>query len=282
MKTGAIDKEKIPKQILNALNYYTVDYPKDLSKKLKDILDDVLVHHTSRKSAEYVLKKHFQQNNDSMARVHNEEPDWTIFAESDTEHEKAQCQKNPEHLEFIPAEKFEVKNIPLRFGIKIDVKTISTQRCKQWPRTNVAYPYSGFSMGSNQARNGTGFVHLAMFDKEFEECNKSSNGKVCGTVDIISATHVIYDQTEADHTTVTFSVDGVDKELNSFKVVNADVEKNLCVIRSQVYDRDLLYTLHSLLENFESLRKHVYADHSGSYRITPTWWTETSHYGTSY
>ncbi|XP_059142637.1 uncharacterized protein LOC131930242 [Physella acuta] len=141
------------------------------------------------------------------------------------------CSKNPGHAGFIPVEELTLDHLPPRYrddDLLEIVRCISTltalligkysseRRPQFLPKTREAYP--GFeSRGDYSLKTGTGRVRRVQRYSEREkqklvcncdECRFSENPKTpVGKLEIQTATHVVFDQSELERTTCVFFYD---------------------------------------------------------------------------
>ncbi|XP_055873008.1 uncharacterized protein LOC106062814 [Biomphalaria glabrata] len=164
------------------------------------------------------------------------------------------CKKNPDHHQFIPVDNFDLKHLPSRcrdddwynlikaastLSVRLAVKCVSNQRPPFWPDKQRPYPFYG-TPDNNRVRFGSGAIEQVTKYIRSEndvcpckDCRFSASPKQSwGLVRVSTATHVVFDDLEAKHTTCRLFYDnetspGVDLEV--IKVDTSDVTSDSCV-----------------------------------------------------
>ncbi|XP_059153098.1 uncharacterized protein LOC131938890 [Physella acuta] len=131
---------------------------------------------------------------------------------------KTNCRKNPGHAGFIAVNNFAISHLPSGYHdndiaqliscladltVKITVNFNSLERPKHLPGNDGVYP--GYGMrGRNSLRTGTGRVWRAIKYTELVKtcpcptCQSSDTpSKVWGEVEVVTSSHVIFDESEA-------------------------------------------------------------------------------------
>ncbi|XP_059146828.1 uncharacterized protein LOC131934735 [Physella acuta] len=159
--------------------------------------------------------------------------------EADLHKHVSGCKKNPGHKGFIPLKDFNTNCLPSRYhgdhlmfetiktlaALTVQVKTkfTSLERPEFYPGTQVPYPCYK-DRGSHVIRLGTGRV--CRVDKRIEKsgtcrcakCQVSATPrKVWGEIIVLTATHVVFDDSEARHTRCVLGFDN-----NNSPVVSLD------------------------------------------------------------
>uniref|UniRef100_A0A2C9LBZ9 Uncharacterized protein n=1 Tax=Biomphalaria glabrata TaxID=6526 RepID=A0A2C9LBZ9_BIOGL len=154
--------------------------------------------------------------------------------EADLHKHLAGCEKNPGHSKFIPVDTFTLKHLPEGYQdidlyerikviadltVRVDVKMSSPDRPEFWPETTRRYPFYNMSerrnlrTGSGRVvnvnkfqdgvRNNGGYRHTAYTKCWCRKCEGSnSHSNVWWEFDVYTATHVVFDAIEANHTTL--------------------------------------------------------------------------------
>ncbi|XP_055895047.1 uncharacterized protein LOC106074386 isoform X2 [Biomphalaria glabrata] len=201
------------------------------------------------------------------------------------------CKKNPGHKQFIPVDKFSLKHLPEGYQdndlyelikviadltVRVDVKMISPQRPKFWPHTNQLYPF--YNMNTRNLRTGSGRVWIVnrfqdgvkedvgIGSTDYKNCrcrecqDTDSPSNVWWEFDVFTATHVVYDDTEASHATVRFFYDREDSPVVSVKniiVNNASIEDDWCMLKCVTCDKGLGDKLMKIWKTFDKVWEQV-------------------------
>ncbi|XP_059162158.1 uncharacterized protein LOC131945156 [Physella acuta] len=181
----------------------------------------------------------------------NHEAEICYGGEADLHKHCADCKKNPGHVNFIPVNDFNLDHLPSRYRdvimleliktlsaltVLIKVKYTSLERPKSVPCFSGQYPFYN-TRGSDVLRTGTGRVcEVYKYTRNdiwgtcpCGKCQHSDTpSKVWGEVCILTATHVVFDDSEARQTSCILGFDDNKNPgipLNVMKVERADVEK---------------------------------------------------------
>ncbi|BFZ22351.1 hypothetical protein BsWGS_25390 [Bradybaena similaris] len=170
-------------------------------------------------------------------------------------HKHVCCEKNPDHIGFIPPDKFTVKDLPHRYQdgdivalikalaqitVLVRVKFTSPGRPDYYPNSNKPYPAAEYK-GTKRLRTGSGWVWRVSIHSKSDirqtrgkkRQRKRNSGKTCpcqdckrswnpreqwAFIEIYTATHMIFDEREGAETTCHFFYDSDDIFLDSASV----------------------------------------------------------------
>ncbi|KAI8780344.1 hypothetical protein BgiBS90_019538 [Biomphalaria glabrata] len=216
------------------------------------------------------------------------------------------CKKNPGHSQFIPVETFTLKHLPeglqdndlyecikvtADLTVRVDVRMSSPDRPKFWPKTTQPYPFYNMSERSN-LRTGSGrmwFVnkfqdgvwqdgdygrtdYTKCWCRKCEGSNSPSN--VWWEFDVYTATHVVFDDIEANHTTLRLFYDRQDSQVDivdKVSVVHVNIEDDWCWLNCVTCDTTLGNKLMEMWKHFENVSKKVlnkYFESSSPHKLT--------------
>lgn len=205
------------------------------------------------------------------------------------------CKKNPEHKEFIPIYDFNILNLPREYQdheivnfiktiadltVRVFVTMTSTERPEFWPNTKQPYPFYD-KIGCDVMRVGSGIVckvtEVTDLNNEGCHCNTCKHSdtpsKVCGEIFVVTATHVVFDQTEAQKTKCRFFFDHQDGPIftcDPYTMVQADVESDRCIIKATTCDVNLFNKLQIALRQSDVIRSRMierYWSSNGQYNL---------------
>ncbi|XP_055866362.1 uncharacterized protein LOC106053941 isoform X2 [Biomphalaria glabrata] len=209
------------------------------------------------------------------------------------------CKKNPGHSQFIPVDTFSLKHLPeglqdndlyeyikviADLTVRVDVKMSSPDRPKFWPKTTQPYPFSNMSERRN-LRTGSGRVRdvnkfqdgvtqdrgyrLSAYTKcwcrKCEGSNSPSN--VWWEFYVYTATHVVFDAIEANHTTLRLFYDKEDSpvfSVNKVSVLGVNIEHDRCELNCVTCDKNVGNKLMEMWKHFENVRWKVWNKYSAS------------------
>ncbi|XP_055898246.1 uncharacterized protein LOC106058367 isoform X2 [Biomphalaria glabrata] len=201
------------------------------------------------------------------------------------------CSKTKEHEKMILFADFSITHLPenLRSNtlfefiwvfamitVRIEINTISDDRPKQIPGTEIDYPCSGAF--ESTPTHGTG--RICNVTKHSADNHKFSKFKVCpcerckssghpskewGEILIFTAAHVVHDNSEAGKTRCRLFYHSEDdsseeKYLVGVNVVERDIERDWCRFKCVTCDMDLVEKLESLLSSFFRLWYEVFQE----------------------
>ncbi|KAI8780327.1 hypothetical protein BgiBS90_019521, partial [Biomphalaria glabrata] len=209
------------------------------------------------------------------------------------------CKKNPGHRQFIPVETFTLKHLPeglqdndlyehikiiADLTVRVDVKMSSPDRPKFYPKTTQPYPFSNMSERRN-LRTGSGRVwDVNKFqdgvwqdggygDIDYTKCwcrkceGSNSPSNVWWEFDVYTATHVVFDAIEANHTTLRLFYDTNDSQVVSVDKVSVryvNIEYDLCELNCVTCDKNLGNKLMGMWEHFENIWRKVWNKYRAS------------------
>ncbi|XP_059164690.1 uncharacterized protein LOC131947489 [Physella acuta] len=203
--------------------------------------------------------------------------------EADLRKHYTSCKKNPGHVNFIPVNDFNFDHLPLRYRdvimldvikalsaltILIKVEYTSLKRPKSLPCFSGQYPCYN-TRGSDVLRTGTGRVFDVIKYTERDNkgtcpCGKCKHSdtpsNVWGKVHVVTAKHVVFDDSEAKRTRCVVGFDdnkspGV--SIDGWGVSGADLFGDRCELTCVSCDLGLVDELYKMCEHFENLCEKV-------------------------
>ncbi|KAI8780361.1 hypothetical protein BgiBS90_019555, partial [Biomphalaria glabrata] len=216
------------------------------------------------------------------------------------------CEKNPGHSQFIPVDTFTLKHLPegledndlykyikviADLTVRVDVRLSSPDRPKFWPKTTRPYPFSNMSERSN-LRTGSGSVwYVNKFqdgvkqdgrygDTDYTKCwcrkceGSNSACNVWWEFYVNTATHVVFDAIEANHTSLRFFYNRDDSpvvSVDKVSVVDVNIEYDLCRLKCVTCDETLGNKLMGMWKHFENVWWKVcnkYSESRSSHKLT--------------
>lgn len=201
--------------------------------------------------------------------------------EADLHKHKKNCKKDPTHKSFIPLDKFTLKDLPWRYRysqifdlikiladltVRVAVRYTSLERTEFFPDTNDPYPFSAYR-GLDFLRTGTGRVTEAFKVDDPESCcpcheckTSESPEKVYMLFHVLTATHVVFDNIEAEHTKckIDYNSDSSPDIVLDGIEVTADLDSDKCDLMCVTHDVSLVDIFESRLKKFEELCETVY------------------------
>ncbi|XP_059148124.1 uncharacterized protein LOC131935637 isoform X1 [Physella acuta] len=215
----------------------------------------------------------------------NHEAEMCYGGEADLHKHVTGCKKNPGHKGFIPLKDFKSNCLPSRYhddkivsktiktlaALTVQVKTkfTSLERPEFYPGTQVPYPCYN-DRGSHVMRLGTGRVwdvdkYTESDGDEICRCAKchvsATPSKVWGEVRVLTATHVVFDDSEARQTRCVLGFDD-----NKSRVVSldgweveggTDIEGDVCELTYVTCDLNLIDELDKMCGCFYDLHEEV-------------------------
>ncbi|XP_059146827.1 uncharacterized protein LOC131934734 [Physella acuta] len=210
----------------------------------------------------------------------NHEAEMCYGGEADLHKHVTGCTNNPGHTGFIPLKDFNASCLPSRFhddelmsetiktlaALTVQVKTkfTSLERPEFYPGTQVPYPCYK-DRGSHVMRFGTGMVCYTENDRcgtcRCANCQVSATpSKVWGVVGLVTATHVVFDDSETRRTRCVLGFDDNKRPvvcLYGWKVWWADIDRDKCQLRHVTCDLELIDELDKKCERFHYLLERV-------------------------
>ncbi|CAG5128888.1 unnamed protein product [Candidula unifasciata] len=201
------------------------------------------------------------------------------------------CEKNPDHKDFIPVDKFTIDCLPLRYQeshvvqcvqslgklvVLVTVTHISSNRPLFDINTNRPYPFAEYK-GADVMRAGSGWLRKVHIYGTLQ--NGSCSGKDCSFSTVPSAlkaeftirtaAHVVFDVDEARHTECTFFYnDGLDVEYcptaltfsGAIRAVS-DIQGDWCDLTFLVCDKCHPEMFAKLIEDNRELHEKVWSNY---------------------
>uniref|UniRef100_A0A2C9LB60 Uncharacterized protein n=1 Tax=Biomphalaria glabrata TaxID=6526 RepID=A0A2C9LB60_BIOGL len=189
------------------------------------------------------------------------------------------CKKHPGHRQFIPFHKLTLKHLPDGYQdhdlyefiksagdltVRLGVTESSRYRPKFWPKTNRPYPF--YNSEKSNLRTGSGQIwgvdkfQNGDISSYHQNCwciqcqNSDSPSHVWWEFNVYTATHVVFDDIEASHTSLRLFFDKnncpvvtVDKVI----VDLADIKGDLCVLTCVTCDNNLGNKVEKKWKNYE-------------------------------
>ncbi|XP_059143453.1 uncharacterized protein LOC131930833 [Physella acuta] len=214
----------------------------------------------------------------------NHEAEMCYGGEADLHKHVTGCKKNPGHKGFIPLKDFNASCLPSRYpddlmfetiktlaALTVQVKTkfTSLERPEFYPGTQVPYPCYK-DRGRHVMRLGTGRVCSVYKSTESDiwgtcrcaKCQVSATpSKVWGEVYVLTATHVVFDESEARQTRCVLGFDDNKSpvvSLDGWEVWDeANIEKDRCMLRYVTCDLELVDELYKMRWHFHDLCEEV-------------------------
>ncbi|KAI8774087.1 hypothetical protein BgiBS90_025272 [Biomphalaria glabrata] len=209
----------------------------------------------------------------------------SFLDETDLQKYKKQCTKNPNHESFIPANDFSIRNLPncyqdprivdlvkvlSELTVKVKVSFTSANRPKVFPQTATPYPFHKCRGSDKFARTGTGrcvdFYKRSDVDDQACPCKACKiSGKPVKTwaaVIVHTATHVVFDNSEAEFTECVLCYDsdedrGVNLEAVDIVGGRADTDGDRCLLRCVTHDIGVVDILWQMSRIYRDLFKTV-------------------------
>ncbi|KAI8780337.1 hypothetical protein BgiBS90_019531 [Biomphalaria glabrata] len=216
------------------------------------------------------------------------------------------CKKNPGHSQFIPVETFTKKHLPeglqdndlyeyikliADLTVRVDVRMSSPDRPKFYPKTTQPYPFYNMSERRN-LRTGSGRVwdvnkfqdgvtqdggyrltdYTKCWCRKCEGSNSPSNG--WWEFEVHTATHVVFDDIEANHTTLRLFYDTNDSPVvivDKVRVRYVNIEYDRCVLNCVTCDKNLGNKLMGMWKHLENVWEkvwHKYIDSRSQHKLT--------------
>ncbi|XP_013065078.2 uncharacterized protein LOC106053937 [Biomphalaria glabrata] len=197
--------------------------------------------------------------------------------EADLDGHYTRCAKNPGHKHFIPVDTFSLEDLPVSYRdpclsdlikatagltVRVSVPMTSSDRPAFWPSSHVPYPFYS-RRGSCVLRTGTGRVMEVNKIKASTQCTcqkcvtkLQTPKKAQWELLIMSAAHVVYDDTESKHTSIRLFYDrkeSPDVILHTDSIVNLNIEEDRCMFKCVTCDKKLGDKLKRNLKHWESL-----------------------------
>ncbi|XP_055866385.1 uncharacterized protein LOC106060212 isoform X2 [Biomphalaria glabrata] len=202
------------------------------------------------------------------------------------------CKKNPGHSQFIPVDTFTLKHLPeglqdsdlyeyikaiADLTVRVDVRMSSPDRPTFYPKTTRPYPFSNMSERRN-LRTGSGRVwdvnkfqdgvrqvgrygrtdYTKCWCRKCEGSNSPSN--VWWEFDVFTATHVVFDDIEANHTTLRLFYDSNDSQVDivdKVSVVDVNIEDDWCRLKCVTCNKTLGNKLMGMFKHFLNIWRKV-------------------------
>ncbi|XP_055866387.1 uncharacterized protein LOC106075185 [Biomphalaria glabrata] len=207
------------------------------------------------------------------------------------------CKKNPGHRQFIPVDTFTLNHLPeglqdkdlyeyikviADLTVRVGVEMSSPGRPKFYPKTTRPYPFFNMSERRN-LRTGSGKVwDVNKFqngvkqdgirqdegyeDTDYTKCwcrkceGSNSPSNVWWEFNVLTATHVVFDDIEANHTTLRLFYDRHDSPVVSVDKVSVrfvNIEFDWCELYCVTCDETLGNKLMGMCKHYENVWRKV-------------------------
>ncbi|XP_059165682.1 uncharacterized protein LOC131948166 isoform X3 [Physella acuta] len=216
----------------------------------------------------------------------NHEVEVCYGGEADLHKHVTGCTKNPGHKDFIPLKDFNAGCLPSPYyddelmyetiktlaALTVQVKTkfTSLERPEFYPDTQ--FPYPSYNVrGRHVMRLGTGRVCSVYKHRERDNngtcrCTKcqvsATPSKEWGVVNVLTATHVVFDTSEARQTKCVLGFDDNQSpmvSLDGWEVLDEiDLGRDMCELRYVTCDLNLVDELGKMCVRFNDLCKEVW------------------------
>ncbi|KAI8761542.1 hypothetical protein BgiBS90_030574, partial [Biomphalaria glabrata] len=209
------------------------------------------------------------------------------------------CKKYPHHKQFIPVDTFTLKHLPEGFQdkdlyeyikgiadltVRVDVKMSSPNRPEFWPETTEPYPFYNMSERRN-LRTGSGRVRYVYKFQDGVKQNESirrtaytkcwcrkckvsdSPSNVWWEFNVHTATHVVFDDIEANHTTLRLFYDRDGSpvvSIDKVSVIVVNIKYDLCKLNCVTCDKNVGNKLMEMYKHYESVWEKVYDKYKDS------------------
>ncbi|XP_055895223.1 uncharacterized protein LOC106073955 [Biomphalaria glabrata] len=231
--------------------------------------------------------------------------------EADLHRHGGDCKKNPGHSQFIPVDTFTLKHLPKGYQdkdlyeyikiiadetVRVDVKMTSPYRPKIYPKTTQPYPF--YNMSERRSlRTGSGrvwyvnkFQDGVIQDKveqvsliggtDYTKCwcrkceDSDSPNNVWWEFVVTTANHVVFDDIEANHTTLRLFYDKDESPVvivDKVSVVLVDIDYDWCLLKCVTCDRNVGTKLMEMDTNLNYVMNKVwnkYWDYRPKHKFT--------------
>ncbi|KAH9488126.1 Phospholipase A and acyltransferase 3 [Bulinus truncatus] len=205
------------------------------------------------------------------------------------------CKKNPGHRQFIPVDRFTINHLPeghrdndlydlikvtADLTVRVGVKMTSPRRPEFWPDTKFSYPFYNMR-GKTNLRCGSGMVsgmvekftdgvtniygrkHRSKYTTCWcKQCKHSDTAShVWWEFNVYTATGILFDDTEASHTSLRWFYDRKDSpvvSVDQVSVYDVNIERDTCKLRCVTCDKNLGDKLNMLWEDYEDISRRVF------------------------
>lgn len=217
------------------------------------------------------------------------EAEYCYGDEADLHRHYDSCTKNPGHENFIPVDKFKIEDLPEGYrdqdvvdyiramsGLTVGVTVMYVSASRPATVFGSRKPYPGHNVrGRKRITVGTGYVNDVEISKQSKgvhckckECQNSSTPVVdFATFTIHTATHVVFDELEGQHTTCYLFFDRGDTPgkcqgvvpLKGMSDVRSDINEDVCYMKHYTHDLELACRLQQIVEEMQKLSETIMA-----------------------
>ncbi|XP_055894800.1 uncharacterized protein LOC106073507 isoform X2 [Biomphalaria glabrata] len=203
------------------------------------------------------------------------------------------CRKNPGHSQFIPVDTFTLKHLPeglqdndlydyikaiADLTVRVSVTKSSPYRPKFWPETTQPYPFYNMRERRN-LRTGSGCVRFVTKFQDgvrqngdigytaYKKCwcrkckDTGSASNVWWEFNVDTATHVIFDDIEANHTTLRLFYDNdytrLGKNVDKASVVLLNIRYDLCKLKCVTCDTELGNKMMEMFKHYQNVWRKI-------------------------
>uniref|UniRef100_A0A2C9LES5 Uncharacterized protein n=1 Tax=Biomphalaria glabrata TaxID=6526 RepID=A0A2C9LES5_BIOGL len=210
------------------------------------------------------------------------------------------CVKCPGHTQFIPTERFEKNHLPEKYRnqdlfdfiksqadltVRVEVRKISPDRPDVTPVSKRIFPRAdkkggtNFRLGTGTMRqvfkflNGNTHKNLGKHSEHHTHCwctacqRSETPSNVWWEFNVETAAHVVYDDIEARHATLTLFYDSDSSSkviIDKVSVIHSDVERDFSVLECVTCDVQLGEKLERVWKSFDRLWVKVYNQYKES------------------
>lgn len=200
-------------------------------------------------------------------------------AGADAKSKTHSCKKNPGHVKFIAVENFNASYLPDNYRnaevmdairaladvtVKIKVNYVSLNRPATSRLVSSGYPFYK-DRGKKTMTTGTGriwSVHKTP-ENQIDMCHcgrcRSSDTpkKMYGVIVVVTATHVIFDETEAKTAKCLLEFNNSTKELQGWGMNESNPKDDRCFFNCVTCDAELFHVVETMADRFDRLRYDV-------------------------
>ncbi|KAH9495357.1 hypothetical protein Btru_017545 [Bulinus truncatus] len=219
----------------------------------------------------------------ACASIVTHEAEVSYKGEADLQEHFICCAKNPDHTTFVPVDEFDIHRLPERYRdqdlvdlinatcdvtVRVAVNHTSDARPEFYPDTKVKYPFFDY-IGKKMMRTGTGRVwDVRQLTEEdgvpcpCRACRESDTPTTkWGQINVITATHVVFDVGEARSSTCRLGFNSKDSayiEVEGIGRDGSDIFDDRYLLTCVTHDAALLESLRLSVDRYNDLCFRVY------------------------
>ncbi|KAH9495358.1 hypothetical protein Btru_017546 [Bulinus truncatus] len=225
------------------------------------------------------------------------EAEASYSGEADLSKNFMNCSKNPQHDTFVPADGFEKCHLPesyreddifdltrtlVELTVRVTTRFTSPERPEYYPDTSVRYPFYDYIGEKRLTRTGTGRIWdvRKLTEEDDVECPCS----VCqlsthpvkrwGHINVITATHVIFNVEEAKHATcrLDYNTDnGPYTEVQGWGRDGSDILEDRYLLTCVTHDETVLDRLRKQVDHYNDISFKVYKKYFPAPKMKTGW-----------